>query len=105
MTPNGTRLDNWKAIAAYLNKDVRTAIRWEKERHLPIHRMPGQKRSAVYAWTSEIDSWLNAVAPAAETVPSAPAPARRFRQLWIVAPAVAVSVGIAAALSGPWAWP
>jgi len=57
--PNGKRLDGWKQIAEYLSKDVRTVIRWEKDRNLPVHRIPGEKRSSVYAWPSEIDLWLH----------------------------------------------
>ena len=53
-----TRLDSWKAIAAYLGRDVSTVIRWEKEKGLPIRRLPGGKRQAVFAWTAEIDAWL-----------------------------------------------
>ncbi len=53
------RLSSWKAIAAYLGKDVRTAIRWERTRGLPVCRPPGEGRSSVYALTTEIDSWLN----------------------------------------------
>lgn len=56
------RLDSWKQIAEYLNKDVRTVIRWEKDRRLPVHRIPGEKRSSVYAWPSEIDLWLHGAA-------------------------------------------
>jgi hypothetical protein len=52
------RLDSWKEIAEYLGHDVRTAIRWEQERGLPVHRMPGTKRSSVFAFTGEIDRWL-----------------------------------------------
>src|SRR5690348_16963396 len=51
------RLGSWKEIADYLDKDVRTVVRWEKERGLPVHRMPGSKRSAVFAVTAEIDEW------------------------------------------------
>lgn len=108
MTPNGTRLDNWKAIAAYLNKDVRTAIRWEKERHLPVHRLPGQKRSAVYAWTSEIDSWLNTAATngvGGASVPAVAKPTRRFRKMRTVAAVAVVSLCVAAVLSEPWRQP
>jgi len=54
----GRRLDSWKDIAAYLRRDERTAQRWESERGLPVHRLPGAKRGAVYAYTSEIDAWL-----------------------------------------------
>ena len=35
------RLDSWKAIAAYLGRDMSTVIRWEKEKGLPVHRLPG----------------------------------------------------------------
>jgi len=52
------RLDSWKEIADYLGREVRTAIRWEKEKHLPIHRVPGGRRQAVFAFTDEIDAWL-----------------------------------------------
>jgi FG-GAP-like repeat/FG-GAP repeat len=53
-----SRLDSWKDIAAYLRRDVSTVIRWEKEKGLPVHRLAGGKRSAVFALTDEIDAWL-----------------------------------------------
>ena len=54
------RLDSWKSIAQYLNRDVRTVIRWEKERGLPIRRVPGglQHRHGVFAYAEELDRWL-----------------------------------------------
>lgn len=52
------RLDSWKEIADYLKRDVRTVIRWEKEKRLPVHRVPGGKRQAVFAYPHEIDIWL-----------------------------------------------
>ena len=54
-----SRLGSWKEIAAYLGRDVRTVIRWEKERGLPVYRdgfRPG--RPTVYAETEELDRWL-----------------------------------------------
>ncbi|HJX84695.1 MAG TPA: hypothetical protein VJ723_10160, partial [Candidatus Angelobacter sp.] len=51
------RLDSWKDIATYLDRDIRTAMRWEKN-GLPVHRVPGGQRQAVFAYTDEIDSWL-----------------------------------------------
>src|SRR5215472_10611269 len=60
MQPNqngNRRLDSWKEIAAHLGRNERTAIRWEK-RGLPVHRVPGGQRQAVFAYTSEIDAWL-----------------------------------------------
>ncbi len=53
-----TRLNSWKEIASYLDCDVSTAQRWEKERALPVRRLPGGKRQAVFALTDELDAWL-----------------------------------------------
>jgi len=64
------RLDSWKEISAYLGRDLRTVVRWEKDKGLPVHRVPGGKRHAVFAYTEEIDAWLGG-GPAA---PDAPAP-------------------------------
>lgn len=52
------RLDSWKEIADYLKRDVRTTQRWESERNLPVHRVPGGKRHSVFAYTEEMDAWL-----------------------------------------------
>src|SRR6266481_2153188 len=59
INPTNGRLGSWKEIAAYLNKDVRTAIRYEKERGLPVHHVPGEGRRTIYAFKNEIDAWLN----------------------------------------------
>ena len=55
--PNG-RLDSWKEIADYLRKDASTVMRWARDRGLPVHRVPGGKRHAVFAYPQEIDAWL-----------------------------------------------
>ncbi len=52
------RLDSWKDIASYLHCDVRTAIRWEKAKGLPVHRVPGGQRHGVFAYSTEIEAWL-----------------------------------------------
>ena len=54
----GSRLDCWKEIADYLGRGERTVKRWETERGLPTHRAPGAGRTAVYAYTAELDEWL-----------------------------------------------
>ncbi len=54
----GARLDGWKTIATYLDKAERTVKRWESTRGLPIHRLPGGGRAAVYAIAAELDGWL-----------------------------------------------
>jgi TolB-like protein len=50
-------LDSWKAIAAFLHRDVRTVMRWERVRGLPVHRLPGGGKPGVYALRSELDGW------------------------------------------------
>jgi len=52
------RLDGWKAIGNFLNRDRTTALRWAKERRLPVHRIPGGGTSSVYALRSELALWL-----------------------------------------------
>ena len=54
----GQRLDCWKEIASYLGKGERTVKRWETNRGLPIHRVPGGGRASVYAHAAELDEWL-----------------------------------------------
>jgi TolB-like protein/lipoprotein NlpI len=51
------RLDSWKEIAAYLQRDVRTLHRWERAEGLPVHRHLHQKRGTVYAYPAELDAW------------------------------------------------
>ena len=65
MSEVNDRLDSWKAIAEYLDRDPTTVMRWAKERGLPVHVVPGegQRRRAVYAYTGEIDAWLKKSAP------------------------------------------
>jgi TolB-like protein/Flp pilus assembly protein TadD len=57
-TVPGRRLDSWKAIAQYLNRDIRSVQRWERDRGLPIHRLPGHKGGAVFAYEGELNDWL-----------------------------------------------
>ncbi|HEY3974796.1 MAG TPA: tetratricopeptide repeat protein [Candidatus Sulfotelmatobacter sp.] len=54
----GKRLDSWKEIAAFLGRAERTVKRWETERGLPVHRVPGVGRSAVFAYSDELADWL-----------------------------------------------
>ncbi|MGC9224884.1 MAG: tetratricopeptide repeat protein [Terracidiphilus sp.] len=58
--PTPVRLSSWKEIAAYLQRDPRTVQQWEKKEGLPVHRLEHQTRASVYAYTNEIDAWLEA---------------------------------------------
>jgi len=60
MSENGRqRLTSWKEIAAHLGRDVRTVLRWEKERGLPVRRVPGATGRVVFAYTDELDAWAH----------------------------------------------
>ena len=61
--PPERRLDSWKEIAAYLNRDVTTVQRWEKREGMPIHRHVHEKRGSVYALTNELDGWIQGRRP------------------------------------------
>src|SRR6266849_11121870 len=51
-------LDSWKEIATYVKRDVSTVQRWEKREGMPVHRHVHDKRGSVYAYSSELDAWL-----------------------------------------------
>ncbi len=53
-----TRLDSWKEIAAFFGRDERTVKRWEKERGLPVYRVPGSARGGVFAYAEELTQWM-----------------------------------------------
>lgn len=52
-------LNSWKEIASYLGRGVRTVQRWEVQLGLPVHRPAGKDHSAVLAFSSELDEWLD----------------------------------------------
>jgi TolB-like protein/Tfp pilus assembly protein PilF len=60
------RLDSWKEIAAYLNRDVTTVQRWEKREGMPVHRHVHGKRGSVYVLASELDVWVQSRRPRLE---------------------------------------
>ncbi|MDD8025328.1 MAG: FG-GAP-like repeat-containing protein [Acidobacteriota bacterium] len=100
---NNGRLVSWKEIAAYLGCDVRTCLRWEKERGLPVHRPGGQPGPRVMAWKHELDQWLTGTSalkpksePTAEQAPpTAPAAKRRIiGSRKVLIPAVLAVLGI-----------
>lgn len=54
---NADRLDTWKEIACYLNRNVRTVQRWEAFESMPVHRQFHAKAGSVHAFRSELDAW------------------------------------------------
>jgi Tol biopolymer transport system component len=55
--PPEDRLDSWKEIAAYLNRDVTTVQRWEKREGMPVHRHVHDRMGSVYASRADLDAW------------------------------------------------
>lgn len=55
--PHSDRLDSWKAIAAYLERDLRTVQRWEEKEGLPVHRHLHSRQGSIYAYKKELDDW------------------------------------------------
>ncbi len=84
-SPGSEDLTSWKEIANYLRISIRTAQLWERDRGLPIRRLPGP-RGLVSAKPSELDDWRNS-APPPETPhqPSHPPPRQSPRWWWAAA--------------------
>lgn len=121
----GKRLDGWKSIAAYFNRDRTTVMRWARDRSLPVRRMPGGKQGSVFALEDELAAWalqqgdLGAeggeapgepatMIPAADPVvlgsgaAPAEAPAVRRRAPWVLVGAALLVLLIAG--GAIWAW-
>ena len=62
------QIQGWKEIAAYLARDERTVKRWEKQRGLPVRRIPGAGRANVYILVAELEVWLVSGSPSSEEV-------------------------------------
>jgi Tol biopolymer transport system component len=102
LRPPEDRLDSWKEIAAYLNRDVTTVQRWEKREGMPVYRHLHDKIGSVYASRAELDAWSqtrnlpvapengNASSPGAP-VPLPPIATLRTRWRFVLALAAAVA--------------
>lgn len=105
--PGDVRLEGWKEIALYLNKDVTTIQRWEKREGLPIHRHQHERLGTVYAFSSELRAWLDSRRqsgrePAVGADEPTPVPTvPRAIPRWIQIAALAI---VAAALAGVAWW-
>jgi Tol biopolymer transport system component len=110
--PHEDRLDSWKEIATYLNRDVSTVQRWEKREGMPVHRHLHDRMGSVYASRAELDTWarsrnLPAAQESGNIVPtsSLPLAAPRFgipaymsRWTFLLTLAVAAALAIGAFL-------
>jgi Tol biopolymer transport system component len=108
-SPPDDRLDSWKEIAAYLDRDVTTVQRWERREGMPVDRHLHDRCGSVYAFRADLDAWLRsrslrtpgagaspAPAPASGPPPpdSRPSPAPVRRSLaWPSAAGAALAIG------------
>jgi hypothetical protein len=58
-------LSGWKEISNHIERGVRTAQRWESLLGMPVHRPALKNRSAVVAFSDELESWLSRTSPQA----------------------------------------
>src|SRR6218665_590566 len=94
---SGNRLlTGWKQVASYFGKDESTAKRWAAQRGLPIHRVPGEKRASVYAWSAELETWLRQQGD----IPAEPASAVALPEPPAIPPAIPSSMPLPAAGRG-----
>jgi len=56
-------LNGWKQISHHIDRGVRTAQRWEALLGMPVHRPALKDRSAVVAFSDELESWLSRTSP------------------------------------------
>jgi len=106
-TPVDDRLDSWKEIAAYLDRDVTTVQRWEKREAMPVHRHLHDRMGSVYASRAELDAWARSrnvqaarqngngaspIPPAPQPHLEIPAPPARKKYLVLLAAAAALAI-------------
>ena len=90
MADKDDRLQSWKEIASALNREVRTVQMWEKHEGLPVHRHFHSRRSTVFAFRSEIETWAKrrtemaapVRAPFAQIAAQPSAPAKKAREAY-----------------------
>ena len=87
--PVNDRLQSWKEIAKFLQCEARTAQRYELHRGLPVHRMPGGGVPQVFAYTNELQAWLDSNGRAPVPVEAA----SKFPWIWGIAIAGLALVG------------
>ncbi|WP_178130502.1 tetratricopeptide repeat protein [Reyranella sp. CPCC 100927] len=69
------RLNSWKEIGTFFNRDERTVKRWEAARGLPVHRVPGRGGTKVFGFVGELTAWLKGGGASMTAPATAPLPA------------------------------
>jgi hypothetical protein len=98
----GPDLASWKEIASYLGVSIRTAQMWERERGLPVRRLPGS-HGRVIAATADLEAWRysrlpGTAAPRNGTRRGIHFPAGRRAWAWLGVTAAVITLAVAAAV-------
>jgi hypothetical protein len=89
-------LESWKDIARYLEKDIKTCRRWEKELGLPIHRIDNTaSRTNVFAYKEEINQWLRDKAKSRDEVTSGKSAIYRYSLVALTAVIIGIMIYLA----------
>ena len=92
--PKRRLLRTWKEIASCLGVTVRSVERWEKQAGLPVYRQGSGRKARVFAYSDELQQWLEQGGAVVREANGA-APVHRSPRLWIAGSALAA---IAAAI-------
>jgi hypothetical protein len=59
-------LSGWKEISRHIGRSVHTVQRWEPRLGMPVYRTTLKDRSAVVAFSDELERWISRPSPARE---------------------------------------
>ncbi|MGD0871198.1 MAG: hypothetical protein ABSB88_16715 [Bryobacteraceae bacterium] len=103
--PKRRLLRTWKEIAECLGVTVRSVERWEKQAGLPVYRQGGGRKARVFAYSDELQRWLEQSGMALREAGDATPPVHRRIWLRVTAGALAAAVVAAVVLWQTGIWP
>lgn len=103
--PKRRLLRTWKEIAASLGVTVRSAERWEKQAGLPVYRQGGGRKARVFAYSDELQKWLEQGGMALREAGAASQPVRRWPRLLVPVGILAAVAAAAIVLWQTGVWP
>ncbi len=97
MTPSndaqkGKTLQSWKEIANCLGVTVRSVQRWEKTAGLPVYRQGRGKKARVFAYSDELQNWMESGGAGREEEAGGDADSVPARPAWYRPAAIIVAI-------------
>jgi hypothetical protein len=104
------QLTGWKDIADFFGTSVRSAMRWEEARRLPVRRLPGGAKDSVFAFRDELEHWRlsnpgRTDGDAAPVLEREGPPPRSHRRRLLAGGSILVLAGLAACVIWIVGWP